>query len=114
MNKKIWFTTIATLVLVAIADLALAQEMGKQIAHLKVTVDTVWVIICAALVFFMNSGFALLEAGLCRSKNAVNILSKNVIVFGVAAGVRVSVGLCRASRGCVPGVGGVDVEGDSA
>jgi Amt family ammonium transporter len=53
--------------------------------EIKIAIDTVWVIICAALVFFMNTGFALLEAGLCRSKNTVNILSKNVIVFGIAA-----------------------------
>jgi Amt family ammonium transporter len=53
--------------------------------EIKITVDTMWVILCAALVFFMNTGFALLESGLCRSKNTVNILSKNVIVFGVAA-----------------------------
>ena len=46
--------------------------------------DTMWVIIGGALVFFMNAGFALVESGLCRSKNAVNILTKNLIVFGLA------------------------------
>jgi Amt family ammonium transporter len=35
------------------------------------------------LVVFMNAGFAMLEAGLCRQKNAVNVLSKNLIVFGI-------------------------------
>ncbi|MEK6680400.1 MAG: ammonium transporter [Nitrospirota bacterium] len=49
----------------------------------KIAADTVWVLITAFLVFFMNAGFALVESGLCRSKNAVNILSKNVIVFCV-------------------------------
>jgi Amt family ammonium transporter len=52
---------------------------------LKFAADTVWVIIAAALVFFMNAGFAMLETGLCRAKNAVNILAKNVIVFAVAS-----------------------------
>lgn len=47
--------------------------------------DTMWVIIASGLVFFMNTGFAMVESGLCRSKNAVNILAKNVIVFGLAA-----------------------------
>ena len=42
----------------------------------KIAADTVWVLITAFLVFFMNAGFALVESGLCRSKNAVNILSK--------------------------------------
>jgi Amt family ammonium transporter len=54
-------------------------------ADLKIAADTVWVVIAAALVFFMNAGFAMLETGLCRAKNAVNILSKNVIVFAIAS-----------------------------
>lgn len=49
----------------------------------KIAADTVWVLVTAFLVFFMNLGFAMVESGLCRSKNAVNILSKNVIVFCV-------------------------------
>jgi Amt family ammonium transporter len=44
-----------------------------------------FVFICAALVIFMNAGFAMVEAGLCRQKNAVNILAKNLIVFALAA-----------------------------
>ena len=54
-------------------------------AELKIAADTLWVIIAAALVFFMNLGFAMLETGLCRAKNAVNILAKNVIVFAVSS-----------------------------
>src|SRR3972149_2601527 len=49
----------------------------------KFAADTVWVLVTAFLVFFMNLGFAMVESGLCRAKNAVNILSKNVIVFCV-------------------------------
>lgn len=52
---------------------------------LQVTIDTVWVLLCAALVFFMNAGFAMLETGFCQSKNAVNVLTKNLIVFGVVS-----------------------------
>lgn len=52
---------------------------------LQVTVDTIWVLLCAVLVFFMNAGFAMLETGFCQRKNAVNILSKNLIVFGVVS-----------------------------
>lgn len=51
----------------------------------KFAADTLWVMIAAFLVFFMNLGFAMVETGLCRAKNAVNILSKNVIVFCVTA-----------------------------
>ena len=48
-------------------------------------VDTLWVFLAAILVFFMNLGFASLEAGMARSKNTVNILSKNFIVFAVSS-----------------------------
>jgi Amt family ammonium transporter len=54
-------------------------------AALKVAADTLWVMVTAFLVFFMNAGFALLEAGLCQAKNAVNILAKNFIVFAVSS-----------------------------
>jgi Amt family ammonium transporter len=47
--------------------------------------NNMFVLICAALVIFMNAGFAMVEAGLCRQKNAVNILAKNLIVFALAA-----------------------------
>ena len=47
----------------------------------KVMADTLWVLVTAMLVFFMNLGFGCVETGFCRSKNAVNILSKNFIVF---------------------------------
>jgi len=48
-------------------------------------IDTLWVLLAAILVFFMNLGFAAVESGMARSKNTVNILSKNFIVFAVAS-----------------------------
>ena len=48
-------------------------------------IDTLWVFLTAILVFFMNLGFAAVEAGFARSKNTVNILSKNFIVFAVSS-----------------------------
>lgn len=48
-------------------------------------VDTLWVVLAAMLVFFMNLGFASVESGFARSKNTVNILSKNFIVFAVSS-----------------------------
>lgn len=49
-----------------------------------VMINTLWVLLAGMLVFFMNAGFALVESGLCRAKNTVNILAKNFIVFGLA------------------------------
>ena len=64
----------------AAAKPALAQD-GAPIDELVRGLNTVWVLVTAALVFFMQAGFALVEAGLTRSKNTVNILFKNVIDF---------------------------------
>jgi ammonium transporter, Amt family len=51
----------------------------------KVLFDTLWVLITAMLVFFMNLGFSMVEAGFARMKNTVNILSKNFIVFAISS-----------------------------
>lgn len=56
----------------------------SDIARLKIGIDTMWVVIASILVIFMNAGFGMLETGFCRQKNAVNILSKNLIVFALA------------------------------
>lgn len=60
---------------------ALTESSGAM----RVALDTLWVLIAAALVFFMNTGFACVEAGLCRAKNCVNILAKNFVVFACAS-----------------------------
>ena len=48
-------------------------------------IDTLWVLLAAILVFFMQAGFGMVEAGLIRSKNAGNVLMKNLIDFCFAA-----------------------------
>jgi len=57
---------------------------GPSTADLKVGLDTMWVMIAGMLVFFMNAGFCMLETGFCRQKNAVNVLTKNLIVFALS------------------------------
>lgn len=57
------------------------ETLGK----LTVGIDTMWVMVCGMLVFFMNLGFGCVEAGMCRAKNCVNILSKNFVVFAVTS-----------------------------
>lgn len=87
------------LTLLALPALALAQEAAPAAAEAPPTVadamtkigdmqmiaNTVWTLIAGMLVFWMNAGFASLEAGLCRRKNAVHILAKNFIVFAVSS-----------------------------
>jgi hypothetical protein len=71
---------------IAVVFLGLAATAeAKTAEELTVAADTVWTLITAALVFFMNLGFALVESGFCRSKNTVNILSKNFVVFAISS-----------------------------
>jgi Amt family ammonium transporter len=58
---------------------------GQEAGELKVMADTAWTLIAAFLVFWMNAGFGCVESGFCRAKNAVNILGKNFVVFGISS-----------------------------
>jgi Amt family ammonium transporter len=58
--------------------------LNANSSALRIGVDTVWVLVTAMLVFWMNAGFALVESGLCRAKNCTNILAKNFIVFAAS------------------------------
>jgi len=58
--------------------------MQNQIFELQYALDTFYFLICGALVMWMAAGFTMLEAGLVRSKNTVEILTKNVALFAVA------------------------------
>ncbi|KGF74041.1 ammonium transporter [Neosynechococcus sphagnicola sy1] len=60
------------------------ESVNETANGLKVGLDTMWVMITAMLVFFMNAGFCMLETGFCRQKNAVNVLAKNLIVFALS------------------------------
>jgi Amt family ammonium transporter len=54
--------------------------------------DSVWVLLCAFLVFFMHAGFALVESGFCQRKNAVMVLLKNLGVISIASVLYYAVG----------------------
>lgn len=55
-----------------------AEPLGKELA---LTVDPIWVIISSALVFFMQAGFLMLETGLSRLKNTINVAIKNLMDY---------------------------------
>jgi len=61
------------------------MSVEQMVEKLWTGADTVWVLICSMLVFFMNLGFGCVETGFARSKNCVNILSKNFIVFAATS-----------------------------
>lgn len=59
--------------------------MSSNIMDLATGLDTVWMLLAAMLVFFMQPGFALVEAGFTRAKNTTNILMKNFVDFMVGS-----------------------------
>jgi Amt family ammonium transporter len=66
--------------------------MESQIFQLQYALDTFYFLVCGALVMWMAAGFAMLEAGLVRSKNTTEILTKNVVLFAVACIMYMAVG----------------------
>lgn len=64
---------------------AFAEEESISVADLKQSLNTVWVLIAAFLVFFMQAGFGMVEAGFIRAKNTCNILTKNFLDFCMAS-----------------------------
>ncbi|MBI5750237.1 MAG: ammonium transporter [Nitrospinae bacterium] len=95
--KKYFYVVLILLALTTFGVVgAFAEEAVQQAAQKgpsldeivsvnKIALDTIWVLITAFLVFWMNAGFALVESGLCRAKNTVNILAKNFIVFAISS-----------------------------
>jgi Amt family ammonium transporter len=79
MSRKTFIVVLIVFLLVGYtATCALADTAAdpKQVA-----MDTGWVLIAAVLVMFMQAGFAMLTAGFSRSKNACNMLMKNLMDF---------------------------------
>lgn len=72
-------------VCLALPVAALAGDSQYTVAELARGINTVWVLIAAFLVFFMQAGFGMLEAGFTRAKNAANILMKNMMDFTMAS-----------------------------
>ena len=69
----------------AVAQASELANLSEAVSANKIALDTVWVLVTAFLVFWMNAGFALVESGLCQAKNTVNILAKNFVVFAIAS-----------------------------
>lgn len=105
-------TLLACCLLPAVAT---AEEAaGPTPEKLQMTLDTVWVLLCAFLVFFMHAGFALLESGLVRKKNVVNVLSKNVMIVASTSIVfwLVGFGLMFGNGNAIVGTSGFFVPAD--
>jgi len=81
-----WLTGLCLFMVLAMPGLVLADDTeGINVADLKQGLDTMWVLIAAFLVFFMQAGFGMVETGFIRAKNACNILTKNFLDFCMAS-----------------------------
>jgi Amt family ammonium transporter len=83
-NYKVFLILVGTIAtLLFITSMAKADEVIPD--KVATAVDNVWVLITAFLVFFMQAGFAMVEAGFTRSKNASNIVMKNLMDFAIGS-----------------------------
>ncbi|MEJ5366655.1 MAG: hypothetical protein WHS86_16290, partial [Desulfosoma sp.] len=82
MGGKI-FSLVFSFVTVVLVSTAGAEEATA--ADVQTHLNYVWTLIAAALVFFMQAGFALVETGFTRAKNAVNIMFKNLMDFAIGS-----------------------------
>jgi ammonium transporter, Amt family len=85
-TKRFW-AGAAALAGVMLAGPAAAEEAasaGETMIQLAYSLDTFYFLMTGALVMWMGAGFAMLEAGLVRSKNTVEILTKNIALYAVA------------------------------
>jgi|GEM_PF-1498737 len=97
MWRRIIALAICTVILAAFGtNFTFAQDVTTptmdDIAAVKTSIDTTWVFLTGFLVFFMQTGFALLETGLIRQTGAVNALLENFIDAGLTALVWWAVG----------------------
>ena len=86
-SRKLAFTLKCIFALTIFSLITLPSKVTAQeitINHSFDAISTLWLLIASALVFFMNAGFAMLETGFCRTRNAISVLAKNLVVFCVA------------------------------
>lgn len=86
MVKKVCGSGVLCLALLGLAFPAFADDgqLAEHVTQLSYSFDTFYLLITGALVMWMAAGFTMLEAGLVRSKNTVEILLKNVALYAVA------------------------------
>ena len=80
---RYWHIVLFVVGVVVFVAIAPAMAQGRNSREIN-SLDLVWTIFAGSLVFFMNAGFAMLESGLCQTRNSNNVLAKNLIVFCVA------------------------------
>ena len=89
--KRAFMFLLLSFVILGMADAVFAETApdptgAKTLAeNAQAPIDYVWVLVCGFLVMFMQAGFAMVETGFCRAKNATNLMAKNGIDFIVGS-----------------------------
>lgn len=81
----LFFTAVGLSRVWAGDDVPTALSNKEAIDLVQTHADYVWTLVAAALVFFMQAGFALVECGFTRAKNAINIMMKNLMDFSIGS-----------------------------
>ncbi len=84
MGRKLYVFMLALSLLTLFASSVLAED-ANPVEAVQTNLNIVWTLVAAVLVFFMQAGFAMVEAGFTRAKNAVNIMMKNLMDFSVGS-----------------------------
>lgn len=99
MRAKVYWSLLALFcTFLVLPGIALAAD-GPNAQTNAVAIDTVWVLLCAYLVFLMHAGFTMVEAGFTRAKNIVNIMMKNMLTISLGALLFFAVGFGLAFGG---------------
>jgi Amt family ammonium transporter len=85
VRKTLLIMLVVMVVTIGIPLAACAAEGELSISDVANAVDNVWVLVAAFLVFFMQAGFAMVETGFTRAKNAGNIIMKNLMDFSIGS-----------------------------
>ncbi|AFY46986.1 ammonium transporter [Nostoc sp. PCC 7524] len=101
------FAVFAPIVVQA-ADSPNLQSLSETTIRLQVSLDTTWVLLTGFLVFFMQTGFAMLEAGFLQQRSVVNVLLENFVDAAVTILVWWAVGFGIAFGSSAGGLLGVD------
>ena len=79
------FAAVTVLLCIFFSGAAFAGEDAITAPDVQKNADFLWTLVAAFMVFFMQAGFAMVESGFTRAKNAVNIIMKNLMDFSIGS-----------------------------
>jgi len=86
-RSRLWLVLLFSVTVLTMISFKAVAQTGSSIDEtqaLEIFINSLWLVVAGALVFFMNAGFGLLEAGSCSRKSLINVLAKNAVVFCIA------------------------------